>query len=83
MVDEAQRFAAIRQEIDDLKEALQVTVEAATRHMLLARLNECICESIRLVDQRLRVYVNDDPGDEPVSSPAPLLERQVGESPQV
>jgi hypothetical protein len=79
VVDIQQRFTAIREEIDGLKVILQVTADAATRHILLTRLNECICESIRLVDQRLQAYVDNSPADAPVSSSAPLLERQVGE----
>jgi hypothetical protein len=81
VVDIQQRFTAIRQEIDGLKAILQVTSDAATRYILLTRLNECICESIRLVEQRLQPYVDNSPADEPASSPAPLLERHVGESP--
>ena len=74
MADIEQRFAAIRQEIDRLRTALQTSVDDAERHQLHARLNECIRESIRLVDQRLQPYATGR------TDPALLLERQVGDS---
>ena len=53
MDDLEQGFAAIRQELDRLKVALQTTVDDVERHQLHAQINSCIRESLRLIDQRL------------------------------
>jgi hypothetical protein len=72
VVDTRQALAAVRQEIDGLKALLQMSGDTATRRLLLARLNECICENIRLVDQQLQPYVGVRVTDEPVVAPEPL-----------
>ena len=48
-----QHFAAIRQEIDRLKVALQAAVDDTERHQLHSEINACIRQSLRLIDQRL------------------------------
>ena len=53
MDDVLQRFEAIRHEIDSLKTALQGATDDAERHELHARINDCIRESLQLIDQRL------------------------------
>ena len=56
MDDIQQRFVAIRQEIDELKAALQTTTDDAERHRLHTRVNDCIRASLQLIDQRLNRY---------------------------
>jgi hypothetical protein len=76
MLDLEQRFAALRQEIDQLKAALQTTTGDLERHALHRRINECIRESIRLLDTRLekqptatRDTAADGNGSQPVERP--------------
>jgi hypothetical protein len=81
MDDLAQRFAAIRHEIDSLKAALQTTADDAERHSLHARINRCIRESIQLIDQRLGSRNADAASAAPGRVPANQapLERSVGD----
>jgi hypothetical protein len=51
-----QRVVGLRQEIDHLKAAIQMSTDEAERRVLHMRLNDCIRVSIRLIDERLQVY---------------------------
>jgi CHASE3 domain sensor protein len=74
-----QHFAAIRQEIDRLKVALQTTVDDAERHQLHTQINACIRESLRLIDQRLGLRTAaTDAVSVKVPTDQPASERSVG-----
>jgi hypothetical protein len=53
MDDLHERFLVIRHEIDNLKAALQTTEDNVEQHQLHARINDCIRQSIQLIDQHL------------------------------
>lgn len=74
-----QGFAAIRQEIDRLKVALQTTVDDVERHQLHAQINSCIRESLRLIDQRLGLRTAaTDAASESIPTDQATSERSVG-----
>jgi hypothetical protein len=75
-----ERFAAIRQEIDRLKVALQTTVDDAERHEIHTRINACIRESLQLIDQRLgRRYANANAAFGNTPADQATNERSVGD----
>jgi hypothetical protein len=53
MDDVQERFDDIRHRLDGLKAALATATDDAERHRLHEQINNCIRESIRLVDLRL------------------------------
>jgi predicted nucleic acid-binding Zn-ribbon protein len=59
MLDIESHFAAIRQKIDRLKASLQTTTDDAERYDLHERLDECIRESMGLMDRQLQSYAAD------------------------
>jgi hypothetical protein len=56
-----QRLAALRRDINLLKAARQVTVDADRQHQIYMRLSACILESIRLIEGRLQEYAPQQP----------------------
>jgi hypothetical protein len=56
-----QRLAALRQDINLLKAARQITVDADRQHQINVRLSACILESIRLVEGRIQAYIPQQP----------------------
>jgi hypothetical protein len=74
-----EHFAAIRQEIDRLKVALQTTVDDAERHQLHSQINTCIRASLRLIDQHLGLRTAaTDAVSENVPTHQATSERRVG-----
>jgi predicted nucleic acid-binding Zn-ribbon protein len=62
MLDIESHFAAIRQKIDHLKAILQTTTDDAQRYDLHERLDECIRESMGLMDRQLQSYAAERGG---------------------
>jgi hypothetical protein len=52
MADIEERFTSLRQEIDRLKAALRATSDDAERYTIHTQLNDCIRESLHLIEQR-------------------------------
>jgi hypothetical protein len=80
MPDLETRVAAIRQEMDRVKAALETARDEAERRLLHMRLNECIRTSIRLIYERLEVYDAYLAGGQQASQGTPPLERSVGKT---
>jgi hypothetical protein len=80
MDDVQQHFLAIRHEIDSLKAALQTAVDDAERHRLHTRINDCIRESLQLVDRRLNRHITGtDSAAEVNASDRASRQRSIGD----
>ena len=56
-----QRLAALRRDIDLLKAARRVTLDANQQHQIYMQLSACILESIRLLETRIQAYAPQQP----------------------
>jgi predicted RNase H-like nuclease (RuvC/YqgF family) len=84
MSDLEQRIAALRQEIDHLKAALQTTTDELERSALHIRLNDCIRASVQMIDERIEMYntylaLGHRAASELPAAAEALRERSVGE----
>lgn len=80
MDDVQQRFVAIRHEIDSLKAALQAAVDDTERNQLHACINDCIRESLQLIDRRLSRHIaSTDSAAEVNSSDSGSHQQSVGD----
>jgi len=52
MDEPERRVAALRAELDQLKNTLFITTDEIKRHEIHRRINTCICESVVLIQQR-------------------------------
>jgi hypothetical protein len=64
-----QRLAALRRDINLLKAARQMTVDANRQHQIYVRLSACILESIQLIETRLQAYAPQQPVEQAKVAP--------------